>query len=278
MAKRNANLSGVLSFGRALWGHKSLIAQMSKRDIKARYRGSALGMAWSLITPLLMLAVYTLVFSQIFQSRWQTGGGESSSPYTFAINLFAGLITFSIFADCANRAPSLIVDNPSYVKKVIFPIHILAAVNTASALFQAGMSLGVLLMFVLISHGQLPITVLLLPLVWLPLVLGCLGLSWLLSALGVYLRDIGQMISVVVSMLMFLSAVFYPASALPQSLQPLIQLNPLIGFLEQTRHVAVAGVSPDWNWLVIMLLISVSFCEMSYRLFRRASRGFADVL
>lgn len=252
---------------------------MSRRDIMARYRGSALGMAWSLITPLLMLAVYTLVFSQIFQSRWQTsGGGEPASPFTFAINLFAGLITFTLFADCANRAPTLVVDNPSYVKKVIFPIHIMAAINTASALFQACTSLGVLLVFELISYGRLPATLALLPLVWLPLVLGCLGLSWLLSALGVYLRDIGQVISVGVSMLMFLSAVFYPASALPTSLQPLLKLNPLIGFLEQTRRVAVAGLPPDWPWLLTMLIIAVVFCEVSYRGFRKASRGFADVL
>lgn len=267
-----------VTFISELLAHRGLIAQMSRRDIAARYRGSALGMAWSLITPLLMLAVYTLVFSQIFQSRWQTDGSEPTSPFTFAINLFAGLITFSLFADCANRAPTLVVDNPSYVKKVIFPIHIMAGISTISALFQACTSLGVLLVFELISYGRLPATLALLPLVWLPLVLGCLGLSWLLSALGVYLRDIGQVISVGVSMLMFLSAVFYPASALPASLQPLLKLNPLIGFLEQTRRVAVAGLAPDWPWLLTMLAIGVMFCEVSYRGFRKASRGFADVL
>lgn len=267
-----------LSFASGLLTHRSLIAQMSQRDIMARYRGSALGITWSLITPLLMLAVYTLVFSQIFQSRWQTGGSEPTSPFTFAINLFAGLITFTLFADCANRAPTLVVDNPSYVKKVIFPIHILAAINTASALFQASTSLCVLLAFELISYGRLPATLILLPLVWLPLVLGCLALSWVLSALGVYLRDIGQVISVGVSMLMFLSAVFYPASALPESLQPLLVFNPLIGFLEQTRRVAVAGLMPDWSWLLSALIIGLICCELSYRGFRKASRGFADVL
>lgn len=266
------------NFATALFRHKSLIAQMTRRDIAGRYKGSALGWSWTLITPLLMLSVYTLVFSQVFQSRWQTTGSEPASPFTFAINLFAGLITFSLFADCVNRAPSLIVSNPSYVKKVIFPIHIMAAVNTLSSLFQACTSITVLLIFELLVYGRLPTTLPLLPVVWLPLILVCLGISWILSALGVYLRDIGQMVSVLVSMLMFLSAVFYPASALPESWQPWLALNPLIGFLEQTRRVAVSGMAPDWTWLTVALILSAIFCELSFRSFSKAKRGFADVL
>lgn len=277
----------LLSFPQALWRQRELWWQLSQREVQGRYRGSMLGWGWSLITPLLMLAVYTFVFSQVFQARW--GDLDQSGPLVFAINLFAGLIVFSLFAETTTQGPSLILSNTNLVTKVIFPLEILPAVTVAAALFHALTSLVVLMGFQitngLLSAGAVSIsdlgihpTLLWLPLVWLPLISGCLALGWLLSALGVFLRDLGQVIGVFVNLLMFLSAVFYPLSSLPPRWQPLLQLNPLVLVIEQTRRVAVIGQLPSLSYLLWGGLIGLLACELSFRSFQKARRGFADVL
>ena len=277
----------LLRFPQALWRQRELWWQLSQREVQGRYRGSMLGWGWSLITPLLMLAVYTFVFSQIFRARW--GDLQQSGPLVFAINLFAGLIVFNFFAETANRGPGLILSNANLVTKVIFPLEILPAVTVATALFHALTSLVVLVAFQvtngLISAGAssanglgIHPTLLWLPLVWLPLVSCCLALGWLLSALGVFLRDLGQVIGVFVNLLMFLSAVFYPLSSLPPQWQPLLQLNPLVLVIEQTRRVAVNGQLPSLSYLLWGGLIGLLACELSFRSFQKARRGFADVL
>lgn len=260
----------------AVWNQRDLIWRLSVRQVQGRYRGSALGWAWSLLTPLLMLAVYTFVFSSVFQARW--GDLQQAGSLGFAINLFAGLLAFNFFSETATQAPQLILANTNYVTKVIFPLETLAVVNVASASFHALTGLGVLMLFELIAVGGVPATLLWLPLVWLPLLLGCLALSWILAALGVFLRDIGQMIGVATSMLMFLSAVFYPLSALPQQWQPVLSLNPLVTIIEQTRRVAVSGQHPDPTYLALGIPTSLMLCELAFRFFQRARRGFADVL
>ena len=277
----------LLSFPKALWRQRELWWQLSQREVQGRYRGSMLGWGWSLITPLLMLAVYTFVFSQVFRARW--GDLQQSGPLVFAINLFAGLIVFNIFAEIANQGPALIPNNANLVTKVIFPIEILPVVTLTAALFHALTSLVVLMVFQLtngfLSAGASSVnglgihpTLLLLPLVWLPLVSGCLALGWLLSALGVFLRDLGQVIGVFVNLLMFLSAVFYPLSSLPPQWRPLLQLNPLVLVIEQTRRVVVNGQLPSLNYLLWGGLIGLLACELSFRSFQKARRGFADVI
>jgi lipopolysaccharide transport system permease protein len=265
-----------LSFPQALWRHRELLSALVVRDVAGRYQGSLLGWGWSLLTPLLMLAVYTFVFSQIFRARWEDLATQGSLG--FAINIFSGLIVFNIFSECANRAPALILENTSYVKKVVFPLEVLGAATVGAATFHAFTSLLVLAVFRLIATHGLPHTFLWIPLVWLPLLLGSLALTWVLSALGVFLRDIGQLVGILVSMLMFLSAVFYPVSALPERWQPLLMLNPLITVIEQTRRVAVIGQSPAWTYLLVGSLLGVVAAELAYRSFRKARRGFSDVL
>jgi len=277
----------LLSFPQALWRQRELWWQLSLREVQGRYRGSLLGWGWSLVTPLLMLAVYTFVFSQVFQARW--GDLQQSGPLVFAINLFAGLIAFNMFAETANQSPGLILGNANLATKVIFPLEILPAVTVAAAVFHALTSLVVLVGFQvtkgLLSAGASNVnglgihpTLLWLPLIWLPLVCGCLALGWLLSSLGVFLRDLGQVIGVFVNLLMFLSAVFYPLSSLPPQWQPLLQLNPLVLVIEQTRRVAVNGQLPSLSYLLWGGLIGVLACEISFRSFQKARRGFADVL
>ncbi|QEY32333.1 ABC transporter permease [Synechococcus sp. RSCCF101] len=265
-----------LRFPAALWRHRELWWRLTHREVLGRYRGSVLGWGWSFITPLLMLAVYTFVFSQVFQARW--GDLDEAGPLGFAINLFAGLIVFNLFSESVNRAPELVLSNPNYVTRVIFPLEILTAVSVAAAAFHALTGLVVLALFNLAAVRSLPVTMLWLPLVWLPLVLGCLGVSWLLSALGVFLRDVGQVVGVLTSMLIFLSAVFYPLSALPERWQPLLALNPLVTVIEQTRRVSVSGLAPSGLYLLGGSVLALVFCELGFRSFQRARRGFADVL
>ncbi|MBM5784426.1 MAG: ABC transporter permease [Cyanobacteria bacterium K_DeepCast_35m_m1_288] len=253
-----------------------MLWRLTQREVAGRYRGSVLGWSWSLLNPLLMLAVYTFVFSTVFKARWPDL--QQAGPLGFAINLFAGLIVFNLFAECIGKGPTLIVSQPSYVTKVVFPLELLAATSVGAASFHAATSLVVLGLFELLAMGSIPLTALWLPLVWLPLLLGCLALGWLLSALGVYLRDLPQLVGVGLSVLMFLSAIFYPVTALPERWQPLLLANPLVLVIEQTRRILISASSPSPLYLLIGIPTGLLLCEWSYRLFGKARRGFADVI
>ena len=263
-------------FPHALWKHRELWWRLTEREVLGRYRGSALGIGWSFITPLAMLAVYTFVFSQVFKARW--GGLEQAGPLGFAVNLFAGLIVFNLFSECASRAPTLVLANSSYVKKIVFPLEILGAVAVGSAGFHALTSLVVLAIFELIAFQSLPYTFVWLPLVWVPLILGCLAFTWVIAALGVFVRDIGQLVGIIVNMLMFLSPVFFPASALPLQWQPVLILNPLAQVIEQTRKVLIAGEHPQASYLIAGTIFGTLACELSFRLFHKIKGAFADVM
>jgi lipopolysaccharide transport system permease protein len=260
----------------ALRRNKHLFWRMTLREVAGRYRGSLLGWSWTLLNPLLMLAVYTFVFSTVFKARWPDL--QQTGPAGFAINLFAGLIVFNLVAEVLSKAPTLILSQPSYVTKVIFPLELLSSVTVAAATIHGCTSLAVLTTFRLIATGSIPLTTLYLPLVWMPLLLGCLAACWLLSALGVYLRDTNQLVSVMLSALMFMSAIFYPLSALPIQWQPVLALNPIVPVIEQTREVLIAGHAPSAEFLLIGTILAAIGCEVSYRLFEKARLGFADVL
>lgn len=265
-----------LRFVQNLWKQREILWKLSEREVLGRYKGSVFGLAWSFFQPLAMLAIYTFVFSKVFKARW--GTMDHGGSLGFAINLFAGLIVFNLLAECVNKAPTLILNNPNYVKKVVFPLEALTFVNLAGATFHAGASLLVLFLFQLIAFGSLPLTVLWLPLVWIPLLLGCLAATWVLSALGVYLRDIGQVIGVAVSMLMFLSPIFYPISALPEGWRNWLYLSPLTHVIEQTRRVLIEGNPPTVKYVLIGTMLSVGAAELAFRCFQKARKGFADVL
>lgn len=266
-----------LLFIPALLRQRQLLWRLSEREVIGRYRGSLLGWGWSFLNPLLMLAVYSFVFSQVFQSRWETGNGHNGT-LVFAINLFAGLIVFNLFSECVNKAPTLILNNSNYVTKVVFPLEILPGVTVAAASFHALTSVVILAVFQVLGQGFIPLTTLWLPLVWLPLVLGCLGLSWFLAALGVFLRDISQVVGIAVSMLMFLSAVFYPVTALPAAWRPLLSLNPLVAIIEETRRICVNGQPPQALYLLIGIPVGLLLSELGYRGFQKSRRAFADVM
>ena len=206
-----------LLFAHSIWSNRRLTLRLTERDILSRYRGSVLGIGWSFITPLAMLAVYTFIFSQVFKARW--GGLEQSGPLAFAVNLFAGLIAFNLFSECVGKAPMLIVSNPNYVKKVVFPLDTLGWVAVGSSCFNALTSIFILIIFELAAFGKVPGTIIWIPIIWLPLICASLATTWIIAMMGVFLRDIGQIIAVALNMLMFLSPIFFPISAMPEKLQ-----------------------------------------------------------
>ena len=260
---------------RSLWTNRQLIARMGQREIIGRYKGSAMGLAWSFITPLFMLAIYTFVFSVVFQARW---GTSEESKTQFAVVLFAGLIVHTLFSDVINRAPQLVLGNVNYVKKVVFPLEILPVVQLLSATFHALVSVAVLIAAQLVFQGSLPITALLLPVVLLPFLLLTLGLAWCLASLGVFVRDVGQTISLITSVMLFMSPVFFPVQSLPPALQPWMHLNPLTFVIEQVREVVVWGRLPDWQGLAVYSLASIATAWLGFAWFQKTRKGFADVL
>ena len=265
----------VVEMAASLWRHRQLAWVLVQREVIGRYRGSMLGILWSFFNPVFMLVVYTFVFSVVFKARWNI---NSDSKTEFALVLFAGLIVFNLFAECINRAPGLIVSNVNYVKKLVFPLEILPWVVLGSALFHALISLCVWLLAYLVLYGLPPPTVLLLPLVVLPLMLFIMGLSWALASLGVYLRDVSQFIGMVTSVLMFLTPIFYPVSALPPQFQGYLLLNPLTPAVEMARDVLFWGRVPDLRMLLLYSLATVLVAWLGFAWFQKTRKGFADVL
>lgn len=260
---------------KSLKAHWSLIFNLIKREVIGRYRGSVMGILWSFFNPVFMLIVYTFVFSIVFKARW-IGGTDSKTE--FALVLFAGLMMYNLFAECINRAPGLVLSNVNYVKKVVFPLEILPIVAIGSAMFHLIISLFVWLCFYLIFIGIPPITIGLLPILLFPFFLMILGLTWLLASLGVYLRDVAQIIGILTTALLFLSPIFYPISALPEEYHYFIQASPLTFIVEQAREIMIWNKGLNWSAWVIYSLFSFMTVWLGFAWFQKTRKGFADVL
>jgi lipopolysaccharide transport system permease protein len=260
---------------KSLHRNRELIIALTKREVVGRYRGSVMGLMWSFLHPLLMLAVYTFVFSVVFKARWPSGEGSKTE---FALVLFTGLMVFNVFSECVNRAPGLVLNNVNYVKKVVFPLEILPLVTLLSALFHLLVSVLVWGGFYVVCFGLPPLTVALLPIVLAPLVLITLGVSWLLCSLGVYLRDVGQVVGIVTTVLMFMTPVFYAVEALPPEYRSLMRANPLTITIEQARDVMIWGQGIDTAVWLGMLGLGLAIAYLGYAWFQATRKGFADVL
>ena len=272
-----AQPTSLAALAKSLWRNRQLIVQMTKREVVGRYKGSALGLAWSFFNPVFMLVVYTFVFSEIFKSRWGGVGGDDSKTQ-FAVVLFVGMIVLGLFSEVLNRAPGLILSNVNYVKKVVFPIEILPVIAIGAALFHTLISLGVLLAAFMLFNGYLHWTAVFTPLVLLPLIILTSGLAWMLASLGVFLRDVGQTIGIITTVLMFLSPVFYPVTAVPERFRPFIMANPLTFIIEQAREVLIWGHFPNWAGLGAYTVAAVVIAWIGYAWFQKTRKGFADVL
>lgn len=260
---------------RSLLDNRGLIAQFVKREVVGRYKGSFLGLLWTFINPLLMLLIYTFVFGVVFKSRWRPA---STDHMEFAVVMFAGVLVHGLISECLQRAPVLVVQNPNFVKKVVFPLETLPWITIGTALFHTLIAFLILLVAVFVWQGHVPPTAVLVPLILVPFVILVSGFVWLLASLGVYLRDIGQMMGVLTSLLMFLAPVFYPLHSVPERLQPLLYLNPITFIVEQIRNAAVWGTAINWTGLLVYLVIAYAIAWIGLSWFQKTRKGFADVL
>lgn len=259
----------------SLLRHRALVWELVKRDFAGRYKGSYAGAAWSLLNPLFLLAIYTFVFSVAFPARWV---GESGARVPFAVILFAGMIVYNLFADCLLRSATLVTSVPNYVKKVVFPLDLLPWVALFTALLHFLVGFAILVAIAAIAGEGVAITSLWVPVVLLPLMLFTIGLTWAFASLGVYLRDLPQAIGVLVTVLMFLSPLFFPIEVVPAPYRVFIHLSPLTLPIEQLRGAVLWGRMPDWGSWSLSLAVGAFMFVAGYWWFQRTRRGFSDVL
>lgn len=264
-----------LSPYRALVRHFALVVQMAERDVAKRYRGSFAGLFWSFFNPLLLLVIYTFVFGVIFRARWDA---RVAGHFQYAIVLFAGLNISTMFTECANKATTLIEENPSYVKRIVFPLETLAWSTLGAALFHLLISTLALLALLLIVKHSIPWTVILFPVVALCYVPFIAGTVWLLASLGVFFRDLRQLVSILASALMFLAPILYPMSMIPGKWRFLLYLNPLTVIAMASQNVLFFGELPRWDHLGLYVVISCFFAWMAFAWFQQTKKGFADVI
>jgi lipopolysaccharide transport system permease protein len=275
-------LTSLLSFLRLflkhyVWplGQRNLIWQFARREVLGRYRGSVLGVSWSVLTPMAMLAVYTLVFRHIFKAKWP---GVEDGNMSFALNLFAGLLVFNWAAEFLSRAPRLVAEQPNLVTKVVFPLQVLPWSALLSSFFHAMVSCFVWLAGCLLFGQGVHASWLALPLVFLALMPTLLGLGWALSALGVYFKDLGEIVGLFMGMLLFLTPVFFPLSVLPDFLQTWVQFNPLAIPIEALRQIGLIGQWPQFASLLQLFVAGMVVAVFGAWLFEKSRKGFADVL
>ncbi len=275
-------LTSLLSFLRLflkhyVWplGQRNLIWQFARREVLGRYRGSVLGVGWTVLTPMAMLAVYTLVFRHIFKAKWP---GVEDGNMSFALNLFAGLLVFNWAAEFLSRAPRLVAEQPNLVTKVVFPLQVLPWSALLSSFFHVAVSCLVWLAGCLLFGQGVHASWLALPLVFLALVPTLLGLGWALSALGVYFRDLSEIVGLFMGMFLFLTPVFFPLSVLPDFLQGWVAFNPLAVPIEALRSIGLMGVWPNFASLTQLFVVGVLVALFGARLFETSRKGFADVL
>lgn len=255
--------------------HASLLMQFTKREMQKRYQGTLLGLCWSFFTPLLMLAVYSIVFGFIFRGSY---GHPGETKMQFVLGLFCGMLVWELIASAFAGAPMLIVHNANLVTKVIFPLEILPIAMILSALVHTLIGFTPLLLLIIISQGTISLSALTLILIFVPVVLYCLGLTWMLSALGVFLRDIGAAMPAIITVLMFASAIFFPMTAIPQAWRWVMMLNPGAVLISMARNALVFGALPHWGTLALQILISFFVATIGYAFFMKVKSAFADVL
>lgn len=266
--------------GLGLITQRHLIWQLTKREVAARYRGSMLGLFWAFLQPLIMLSVYSFVFSVVFRARWpeMIDPEQSGSNLGFAAVLLAGLVVHGFIAECLSRSPQLVIGNPNYVKKLMFPLEILPWTVVGGALIHSLISTGLLICFATYVLETVHWTIVLLPLIFLPYIILTAGLIWGIASIGVFVRDINQVISVIVTVMLFVSTIFFPAERVPEIIRPLIYINPISFIVDQVRVVVFLGQTPDWQGLATYMLIAVAIAWAGYYVFARLRRAFADVL
>jgi lipopolysaccharide transport system permease protein len=259
----------------SLWHHRALAYRLAARDVAARWKGSYLGPLWTILTPLFLLGVYTFVFGTVLKGRWPASDGTQPP---FALVLLSGLVLVQLFGETVNVASGVIRGNVSFVKQVLFPLEILPFVSFLVALFHAAMTGALLLVFYAALYRPPPLAAAWLPLLLLPVPLVTLGVAWFVAALGAYMRDTAQLTAVFVSVMMFLSPVFYAIESVPERLRFLIAWNPLTPVIVGVRSVLFDSTLPPMLPWFVALAVSAAVFHLGFLFFRRTREGFADVI
>jgi lipopolysaccharide transport system permease protein len=255
--------------------HYDLIRALVGRDIESRIRGTVLGKVWIVFGPLFMLAVYTLVFGLILNSRWQDRTDET---FLFPLIYFSGLILFNFFFESISRATTLLRENQSFITKIVFPLEAFCYSVVGSSLVRYAIGLLILSAFYLLLQGLPPATALAYPVLLVGLALFAIGATLALAALAVYLRDLAHVMQPLSMLLLFLSPLFYPLDRVPEAFQPLVMLNPLAYPLEATRNALFFGEWPNPAAVTVYVLLGWASAVAGYALFMRLRPGFADVV
>lgn len=269
------SLTWLISPFASLVKNQNLFWQLLVRDVQSSVRGSALGLAWIIITPLVLVAIYTFVFGFVLKSAWFS---ETESTVVVPLIYFTGLMTFSFFMEVITRAPEFIHSNRTYVTKIIFPIEILDWVLVGSAAFKLAAAMILLALFLLMTTGEMPVAMLLAPIVIAPLAIVCVGLGWLFSALGTYIRDIQQVLLALGPVMMFVSPIFYDINQVPEAFRGVFWINPLTFVLETLRGLLFFDRPVNWLAYAVYWLVALMVFYCGYAFFQRARRGFADVV
>lgn len=272
------DLCRVDSSFRKFWSNRELLIQMTRRNIESRYRGSVLGLLWSFIQPLMMLCIYTFVFSIVFQAKF--GNIPNDNRMAFAVILFSGMMLYAVFSESALLSCSVIQNNPNYVKKVIFPLEILPLTQIFCVVTLALPSLLLVLAGMAICGGPFTFswTLILLPITIIPLLLLTSGIAFFVASLAVYIRDLSYVVGLVTQVLFFMTPIFYPITAVPEKFQIVLKLNPLSYIIEDCRAVLLYGNQPDWFHVGLSFLLGLIVYQLGYVWFVKSKKGFADVL
>lgn len=265
------------SIWRPLWQLPSkaeLIFSFAKRELLGRYKGSALGIAWAILTPVVMIAIFTFIFAGIFGARF----GINHSHWDYALYLFCGFLPWSMFQESVQQSANTIVTHSNLVKRVVFPLETLPAAQVFAALGNQLFATVALLIATIIVRQRLEITALWLPVVLIPQLLFTLGAAWLIASLGVYLRDIAQGITLLLMAWMYLTPIIYPESIVPDRFRAPIEWNPFTSLVRSYRHIFLDGVAPDWRGLAYFSAVAVVIFVFGYWWFARTRKGFADVV
>ena len=269
-------LRRLMPFAADLWAHRALLWQFTLRNVELRHKGSHLGLIWSFLNPLLMMGLYVVVFGYIFGGSFGVLPNETRVDY--ALGIFFGLTLFQFVAEVMGLAPLIIVSNPNFVKKVVFPLQVLPASNVGAALFHLLIGLGLALLSLVICGRTVHANLLWLPIIIAPLFLLSLGIAWFLSALGVFLRDIGQVMQFLTMALMYSSAVFFPASRIAPGIWVFLRFNPILLAIELARDTALWAQPINYHHLLYLYGAGFVCCSLGYLAFCRMKPAFADVL
>ena len=259
-----------------IWKGRDLLRQLVRRNIEGRYKGTMMGLIWMVVTPLVMLGVYTFVFGVIFKARW--GAGLGDSKVAFALIMFCGMAVFNIFSESVNGSVGIVTGNPNYVKKVVFPLELLPVSSVLSACFFGLVWIGILLVGIVLFLHKICLVAVCLPLIFIPLILFSCGIAWFVASLGVFLRDLSHAIGIVLQVLYFMTPIFYSVEMVPEKFRPILLLNPLTPIVQSARQVLMYSQWPNWQALGIVMLLSMAVFQMGYFWFMKTKRGFADVL